>query len=271
MKKLLTFFLITVLISCTDDKKSGPAVQITEHSTLGKILANSEGYTLYFFSRDTKKDSSVCTGQCEENWPIFYAENIAIESADLNAADFTTITRSNGDKQTAYKGWPLYTYSGDTEPGQTNGEKVNNVWYVAKPDYAIMYAKGQLVGHNGTSYKHDYTEGQEETFYLTDAKGFTLYTFSVDSSGNSKFTGNPSIWPKFILSGRVPSIFNQTDFGVIAGTQQVTFRGWPLYTFGGNGTVQGDTIKGLTRGVSFPPNQPPGYWPVANASTTPAP
>jgi predicted lipoprotein with Yx(FWY)xxD motif len=257
---------------CKDGDSSTPTIQVFQHAAFGKILTNGDGFTLYFFSRDTKDDSSSCTtSPCTDNWPAYYSENVVFESSELDEADFTVMTRSDGAKQTAYKGWPLYTYAGDSLPGQANGEKFMNVWYVAKPDYFVMYAKGQLVGHNGISYKSDYTEGTEETFYLTDDRGRTLYTFSADSNGQSKYTGSVTQWPKFTASGNVPGIFDQSDFGIAIDTQQITFRGWPLYYFGGNATVAGDAERGETRGVSFPPNQPAGFWPVANTGTVTAP
>ena len=66
-------------------------------------------------------------------WVPFYTASVAVP-ASLNKANFGTITRSNGQKQTTFKGYPLYYYSGDKAPGDTNGEGVGGVWHVVNPD-----------------------------------------------------------------------------------------------------------------------------------------
>jgi len=51
----------------------------------------------------------------------------------LNAADFTSQLREDGKKQTAYKGWPLYLFSKDTEPKDVYGQGFNKIWFVVNP------------------------------------------------------------------------------------------------------------------------------------------
>ncbi len=91
--------------------------------------------TLYNFTADSR-DKSSCTGGCVNAWPVFYASSISVPS-DLKASDFTSFTRSDGSKQTAYKGMPLYYYIGDSSAGQTTGQGLNQfggLWYVVPPD-----------------------------------------------------------------------------------------------------------------------------------------
>jgi predicted lipoprotein with Yx(FWY)xxD motif len=52
---------------------------------------------------------------------------------ELKSRDFDVITRDGGKKQLTYKGWPLYLYSGDTKPFETNGQRVNGLWFVVNP------------------------------------------------------------------------------------------------------------------------------------------
>ena len=104
-------------------------------SDLGTFLVDGSGITLYNFTIDSK-DSSACTGACVGVWPVFYASSISVPS-DLNASDFSSFTRSDGSMQTAYKGMPLYYYVGDSSPGQTTGQGLNQfggLWYVVPPD-----------------------------------------------------------------------------------------------------------------------------------------
>jgi predicted lipoprotein with Yx(FWY)xxD motif len=91
-------------------------VSIKADSKFGNVLTNSSGAALYFFAIDAN-GSSGCTGGCAANWPAFYNVDTTNVGAGLNAADFRTITRSDGAKQTTYKGWPLYTYAGDGTSG----------------------------------------------------------------------------------------------------------------------------------------------------------
>ncbi|WP_291869076.1 hypothetical protein [Maribacter sp.] len=264
-----------LLQSCSNDdgepyvapEPSGVTVQLSSDSTLGSILTDSDGNTLYFFSKDTK-DTSECLGGCADIWPIFYSENLTVGNG-LNTSDFATITRTDGELQTTYKGWPLYYFANDNAAGDTNGEDVNNIWYVAKPDYSLMYAKAQLVGHDGNNYTSGYTVGDEETSYIVDIDGKTLYTFVNDTNNTNNFTNadfsNNGVWPiAEITLDQIPSILNNGDFGTIDvyGRTQLTYKGWPLYYFGQ------DAARGENKGISFPA---PGVWPIANVNTVIAP
>jgi len=250
-------------------------VKLANSSTLGQYLVDKNGVALYFFSNDYKGLNS-CSGGCAGYWPYFYAGKLTqdILGAGLKLADFDTIMVS-GHIQTRYKSWPLYYYApagnGVIEAsGKTTGEAVNGVWFVAKPDYTIMLANGQLVGNDGKNYTGTYVEGTGNTIYFTDAKGLTLYTFAVDSSNMNKFTkadfSNNSVWPIYdSINVVVPSILDKTKFANIsvAGHKQLTYNGWPLYHFSQDLNVQGNN-----KGVSFPV---PGKWPVAVKDINPAP
>jgi predicted lipoprotein with Yx(FWY)xxD motif len=93
----------------------------------GKALVDINGMTLYVFDRDASGKSN-CNGPCAVNWPPLVADTDA-----KAAGDFAFITRDDGRKQWAYKGKPLYTWSKDKNPGDTNGDGVNNVWHIAAP------------------------------------------------------------------------------------------------------------------------------------------
>ncbi|WP_046756107.1 hypothetical protein [Kordia jejudonensis] len=253
-------------ILATPETNAG-LVQLTNNATLGSILTDVDGMTLYFFSKDTK-GTSQCAGGCLDTWPIFYAQNITTNS-DLSDSDFATITRADGALQTTYKGWPLHYFANDNAAGDTNGEDIGNVWYVAKPDYSLMYAKTQLVGHDGNNYTSTYALGDEETSYIVSGNGRTIYTFSNDTNNTNNFTSpdfsNNAVWPIVeITLDQIPSILENSDFGTINvhGRTQLTYRGWPLYYFGQ------DVARGENKGISFPAA---GVWPVANTNTVIAP
>ncbi len=100
-------------------------------SPSGMILTDSQGMTLYFFANDLPDSgTSACSGQCGSAWPAFSAGTIAV-SSPLSGADFSSITRADGSKQTTSHGRPLYYYSGDTAPGAMNGNGIGGVWFAA--------------------------------------------------------------------------------------------------------------------------------------------
>ncbi len=105
---------------------SGPAK--TEKTSLGMVLANEHGMTLYTFKKDGN-DKSNCTGQCAINWPPFATP------ADAKASgDWSVVTRPDNTKQWAYKDKPLYTWTKDQKPDQTTGNGLlNGAWQVARP------------------------------------------------------------------------------------------------------------------------------------------
>jgi predicted lipoprotein with Yx(FWY)xxD motif len=105
---------------------SASIIQTKTDSKVGSYLADSNGNALYTYGAD-KTGVSNCTGSCLYNWPIYDASNAP---ASL-PANVTVITRSDGSKQYAYKGMPLYTFTSDTS-GQVTGDGVEN-FHVAKP------------------------------------------------------------------------------------------------------------------------------------------
>jgi len=279
---LITSFVSLVIItSCTKDKDENNAspppkeVSLKNHPTLGNILVDKEGRTLYFSSNDANGQSS--TGGCETMWPVFNIDNLTQDKLGdgLSVGGFGSITTASGKKQLTYKGYPLYYFApgGQKEaPGLTGGEASNDVWFVAKPDYTIMISNAQLMGNDGKNYLNNYTEGVGKTLYFTDGKGLTLYTFTKDSANNNNFTkpdfSNNTVWPIYETDQVVvPSTLDKALFGSIDvfGKKQLTFKGWPLYYFGADGQVRGNN-----KGVSV---IMPGVWrvPVKNMTVAPLP
>ena len=93
------------------------------------MLVGANGMTLYTFDKDTAgSGKSACNGGCATNWPPFMAAD-----SDKPSGDFTIVTRDDGKKQWAAKGWPLYYWVKDTKPGDKTGDGVNGTWKTAKP------------------------------------------------------------------------------------------------------------------------------------------
>jgi predicted lipoprotein with Yx(FWY)xxD motif len=84
------------------------------------VLTSSTGFTLYSFAPDTSTKSN-CNGTCAQNWPPVTGPATA---AGVTGT-FGTITRSDGSAQATFDGHPLYTFAGDTAPGQAKGNGLN--------------------------------------------------------------------------------------------------------------------------------------------------
>ncbi len=93
----------------------------------GKALVDGKGMTLYVYDRDGTGQSN-CNGRCAELWVPLAAAGDAKASGP-----WTVVTRSDGHKQWAYKGKPLYTWTKDKKTGDVTGDGVNNVWHIAAP------------------------------------------------------------------------------------------------------------------------------------------
>jgi predicted lipoprotein with Yx(FWY)xxD motif len=107
------------------------AIKVSEKHGAGKFLTDSKGMTLYIFKKDSP-GKSVCAGPCVEKWPLYSRGKVEVPKG-VNAGDFGTITREDGKMQSTYKGWPLYYYVGDKASGDTHGQGLGDVWFVANP------------------------------------------------------------------------------------------------------------------------------------------
>ena len=151
MRKFSLLFIILILCGavllagCTQQPPGPPqtttpaptpvpdTVRVASNPHYGSILVDSGGKTLYYFTKDTPGNGlSACYNQCVVIWPVFRAEPLRV-SPPLSAADFGEITRATGEKQTTFKGWPLYYYQGDAAPGETKGYGLNQAWYLLSP------------------------------------------------------------------------------------------------------------------------------------------
>lgn len=126
---------------------SGVTINLAD-SSLGKILTDGDGKTLYVFTADSS-GKSACAGSCQDNWPPLTADGAPKLGTGLDAEDFTTITRSDGSKQVAFYGQPLYYFAGDKAAGDTNGENVGGKWFVVGGDGKLIKP---AAASGGTSY-----------------------------------------------------------------------------------------------------------------------
>ncbi|MEJ2183965.1 MAG: hypothetical protein P8Y66_10675 [Nitrospirota bacterium] len=133
---------VVVLVFMVAGTALAADIMVKDKPDLGKYLTDGKGMTLYYFKKDEPGQSN-CTGGCLYNWPVFYAGEDPSVGEGLAKDDFGTITRSDGEMQTTFRGYPLYYYSGDGGPGDTKGEGLGDSWYVVNPEgFGTMEKKG---------------------------------------------------------------------------------------------------------------------------------
>ncbi len=96
----------------------------TASTTLGTVLVDSKGMPLYTSSGDTTPGVSSCTGGCATIWPPASVTGTPTYASSLTASKFSVITRSDGSKQLAFNGKPLYTFASDSAGGAPTGQGV---------------------------------------------------------------------------------------------------------------------------------------------------
>lgn len=250
-----------------------PNVQLATSPTLGTYLADSVGNAVYFSALDADGANSCTSAGCTPTWPVYYGGTIRVP-AGLMASDFTSKKTADGRSQTLYKGWPLYYFAplasgANTREaaGQTTGNGTGGVWHVVNPTYGVVLARKAVEDQT--------TKVVSTKTFLVDALGRTLYVSAKDASNPSTLPANctggcATNWPPAALSASVvPSTLKTVDFGSITrpggtttgsdgyggtvtttvpATQQLTYKGRPLYYRAADnqvrGRVTGDNVLG---------------------------
>jgi predicted lipoprotein with Yx(FWY)xxD motif len=110
---------------------------VTVKGQSATVLTNAQGRTLYYFTADTATQSA-CSATCAQMWPpLLINGSGGPTSSTTLAGKLSAQTDANGN-QVEYNGHLLYTFSGDTAPGQTNGEGLFGKWFVTTPNLPIQ-------------------------------------------------------------------------------------------------------------------------------------
>ncbi len=216
-----------------NNNNNAPNLSLASKAAIGNYLVSADGRALYYFALDVAAAAgqgpvSNCTGGCLPIWPIFHVD-APVLGAGLNASDFGEFVRSDGAKQTTFKGWPLYFFAGDQKAGDTNGDNLGDprptdLWFVIKdPFYSAL-----LLTKNGGP-----------TEYLADPAGRALYFFANDTVGTA---------------GSAP---------VSACTNATCMGNWPVFAAGegslptGVDPLQADGLHSPGRQEAVGPRRPP--------------
>ncbi|ADD40360.1 hypothetical protein [Stackebrandtia nassauensis] len=237
---------------------SATEVKVGETS-LGDVLLDSEGKTLYMFKKD-KDGKSACYDKCEKMWPPLTVDGDAKAGDGADADLLGTSEREDGSQQVTYNGMPLYYFAKDKAEGDVNGQGVKDVWYVVDAEGNIVDKAKDSGGDDG------YDDGEEKKSYdlqlvdndeygpiLVNSEGMTLYMFFKDEkldNASACYKDCLNKWTPLTVEDD-PTYGDGVDKSLIGtieredGTKQVTYNDWPMYTF------NDDANAGDTKGVGF--------------------
>jgi LPXTG-motif cell wall-anchored protein len=137
--RIISLLLIVMLMGLCSPiaLAQGVTVIATNNPSLGNILTDNQGKTLYLFLRDTPNMSSACYDRCATSWPpLLITEGNPVAGEGVNGNLLGVLVRTDGSRQVMYNGMPLYYYASDTNPGDTKGQGVGKVWFVINLDAA---------------------------------------------------------------------------------------------------------------------------------------
>jgi predicted lipoprotein with Yx(FWY)xxD motif len=249
-RNLLALALFVAATGCSDDKASNApdaavsdasqtatTVSLSTAGTLGAHLVDKDNKALYFYVPDVAKSTkSACDTDCVKTWPVFNAPSPTVGDG-LTAADFGSITRTDGSSQTTWKGRPLYYFATDTA-GTTAGEAKGGIWFVARA-YNVFFAADATVTPAGA------TIGKP---FLTNGAGISLYVFKTDTRGVSGADPTSActaaladcvtkwpVWEKpatltnVVLPSTIPAADVTAFTNPNATKLQFVYKGWPTY------------------------------------------
>jgi predicted lipoprotein with Yx(FWY)xxD motif len=144
---LVTLFTV---VSVAGAAQSRTVVKVGK-SSLGRMLVDANGRTLYLFEKD-KNGKSACTGTCKSFWPPVMAKGKPRAGAGVKSSLLGTTRRSDGGVQVTYRGHPLYRFALDKKAGQTKGEGLEDFgahWYAVSPSGSKLTNGTSSGGSNG--------------------------------------------------------------------------------------------------------------------------
>jgi predicted lipoprotein with Yx(FWY)xxD motif len=111
--------------------ESGATLAVASTS-LGDVLVDADGMTLYLFDPD-QQGASTCYDQCAQAWPPLTVTGDPVAGEGVDAALLGVTERTDGTRQVTYNEWPLYLWAKDAQAGDVTGQAVNDVWWVVDP------------------------------------------------------------------------------------------------------------------------------------------
>jgi predicted lipoprotein with Yx(FWY)xxD motif len=144
--RILLVGVLLAAVSCATVASAGARSSVAREAAVGTvdlaktargyILVSSTGFTLYEFTRDSNgMNSCVEINRCPQFWPALPVTGTPTAGPGVKASLLSTITLPDGTSQVTYAGHPLYTYTGDTGPGETGyigARAFGGYWYALR-------------------------------------------------------------------------------------------------------------------------------------------
>jgi predicted lipoprotein with Yx(FWY)xxD motif len=121
----------SAVLSASAAGTKSPTLKLRKTS-LGTIIVDSHGHSLYAFGHDLK-NKSRCSGACASNWPPAKSPAHPTVGKGIDKSKLKVIRRSDGSRQLSYNGHPLYDFIADSKAGDVNGQGLNEfggTWHV---------------------------------------------------------------------------------------------------------------------------------------------
>jgi predicted lipoprotein with Yx(FWY)xxD motif len=129
MRLLAVFALVAVIVAVPAFAAPPPAKVLVRSTTVGQVLVDARGRTLYLRAVD-KPRTSTCYGSCASAWPPFIAAGKPRAGSGVTRTLLGTAKRKDGRMQVTYAGHPLYFFAQDTAAGETLGQASGGIWWV---------------------------------------------------------------------------------------------------------------------------------------------
>lgn len=242
-------------------------VQLTaaKAGDLNPVVLDGAGFTLYRFDKDTTNPpASNCNGMCAMTWPpelVQPGSKVFLDGVPKSAVG--VIRRADGTLQLTIGNSPIYRFSGDTNPGQTNGEGVGGTWFGVTPTGGKALPPGGLSTSSGSSSTTTTTAPSGDTIVtLFDAPNFA-------DEGSQQLSGStgcenvfrPNVAQSLQLSGAPIKVWTGTN---CTGHSQVLTTG--VADLANIGFAK--DIQSIRFGVSAPPSTGSGSTATTTTATT---
>lgn len=207
----------------------------------GTIFISELGLSLYLFDNDSQNKSTCNAEQgaeagksndkssCAAIWPPLLADQQRPENAQ-----FSTIERNDGTFQWAWNGHPLYQFADDSSEGDTNGDGLNNIWHLSRPNPIAMNST-QLMANGVVVSATSASEVLELARVYKDQ--FSLYTFDLDELNKANCTSDNCVntWPP-VMADAGAHIDGKLSLVERGELKQWAYNGKPLYLFANDKT-----------------------------------
>jgi predicted lipoprotein with Yx(FWY)xxD motif len=228
---------------------AAPAFVTAQPYPGGQVFADTSGRTLYTYDRDTKPGKSACVDACAEHWKPLAAAWLANPSGD-----WSILVRDDGTRQWAFKGKPLYTFSGDHKAGEVNGDGLNNEWRAVVTVRKFLPPK---VAIWNSDFGPAFTTTDGRTLYVLAQLKFNPLGTKRHTGPNIGLTDCTGDCTKtWIPYAAAADAQGAEDWSVVTrddGSKQWAYKGWPVYTNARDakaGDTMGEGVSALKDGIS---------------------